>query len=185
MSYTAQTLANDAFEKIKTLNPQAPASLIPRIYTLIPAALELLADRVKRSIDYRGLQTDFSVTPVAGLVDLTALAGILFDINRSTVRVSATNDYLSPVDNIITLENGGLPNDQPYYAQDGTTLRIRSVTPLLTDYTTPLKIKSNYIPSLTDAALPLPSQYEGALLETVVEMAVKPNAEEMAATGRA
>lgn len=181
MAYANETiLANDAYERIKVLSPQAPPSLIPRLVTMVPAALELLADKVAQGLGYRGLQKDFDLTPTAGAVDIPTL--MLFDINKATVRVASSNDYLTPIDDVLTLENGNLPLDQVYYARDGSTLRFRSTTGLLTDYATALKVRANFIPTLS--TLPT-TQYEGNLVETLAAMAGQVHAEEMAMTGRA
>lgn len=179
MAYTELPLANDVYERLKVLNPQAPPSLVPRLVTMIPAALELLADKVRQGPGYRGLQKDFDLTPAAGAVDIPTL--MLFDINKSTVRVASSNDYLTPIDDVLTLENGTLPSDQVYYAADGSTLRFRSTTGLLTDYATAVKVKANFIPTLAT----LPTQYEGNLVEVLVSLAASSHIEEMSATGRA
>lgn len=40
--YTAQTLVNDVFERLKTSGAQVPPSMIPRLITLVPSALRML-----------------------------------------------------------------------------------------------------------------------------------------------
>jgi hypothetical protein len=135
-------------------------------------ALDLMAKRVAAGPAYEGLQTDYSVNTVAGFIDLRALTGILFDIDRARVRVTSTNATVRAVDSYETLENGGLQPDQIYYAQDGTGLRFRDLTGSITAYAVAVKIMANYIPSFTDAALPIPTQYEPALVSTMVELAL-------------
>lgn len=169
--YTEETLPLAVFESLRSRGVPADSSLIPRIRVLIPSALELLSDRVKEGKDYAKGQKDYAITPVAGVIDLIAPAFILFDFNKASVRVSATNVFLEPIDDLWTLQNGDLPTDVSYYAEEGRTLRVRSVTTgLLTDYIAPVKVKSNYVFSLTDAARPLPDYFDGALVNTLVGM---------------
>lgn len=137
-------------------------------------ALELMAIRVKDGDGYEGLQQDFTLTPTAGRLDLTATAGILFDIDKSRVRVASSGATIQMIDLIETLENGGLASDRVYVSQDGQELVFRSTTGLLTDYATQVKIKANYIPSFVVAdSRPIPFRLEGALVATMVEMALK------------
>lgn len=189
--YTEESLTNAVYEtlqargvdvtalRVRSVN--VGASLIPRIRTMIPAALELLSDRVKEGKDYQKGQKDFSITPVAGVIDLAAQPYVLFDFNKSTVTVAATGAYLEPVDDLWTLQNGDLPTSSTYYAEDGRTLRVRSTSGLLTDYVTPVKVRSNYVFSLTDTARPLPDHFDGALLATVVGMCIGKSSESMEA----
>jgi hypothetical protein len=162
---TNQTAALLAYERLKTEKAVAP-SIIPRLITMIPAALELLAERALRE-DSEGLQKDFAATPVAGEVDLTALSGILFDLKKSTVRIASSDVTLNPIDNIITLEQANLSVDQVYYTQRGMELVFRNTDGLITTFTTPVVIKSAFIPTVAT----LPARYEGALVATLVEMA--------------
>jgi hypothetical protein len=162
---TNQTLALLAYERLKTEKAVAP-SIIPRLITMVPAALELLAERALRE-DSEGLQKDFPATPVAGEVDLTALSGILFDLKKSTVRIASSDVTLNPIDNIITLEQANLSVDQAYYTQRGMELVFRNTDGLITTFTTPVVIKSTFIPTVAT----LPARYEGALVATLVEMA--------------
>jgi hypothetical protein len=166
MAYTDQSLANDAYERLKVLNPATLPSIIPRIITMIPAALSLLAERALRE-DSEGLQKDFAATPVAGEVDLTALSGILFDLKKSTVRIASSDVTLNPIDNITTLEQANLSVDQVYYTQRGMELVFRNTDGLITTFTTPVVIKSTFIPTTAT----LPARYDGALVATLVEMA--------------
>lgn len=189
MSYTPQTLAYDAFERIKVSNPQAPASLIPRLTTMIPSALERLA-RVAVENDYEGLQKSFAITIAAGETDLASIAGLLFNPLRSIVYPSASSTpaiYLEEVEDLIW----GIPDTGAsvpvYYSQKGTILSFRNNTDgLLTTLAGTGSLVTNYVPSLTDAAYPLPVQYEGLTVETLVEMSMgKLMTQELAAAGRA
>jgi hypothetical protein len=181
VAYTEESLTNAIYEAMRVRGMDVGASMIPRIRTIIPTALELLGERVKDGPEYHRMQKDFSITPVAGLIDLSGQTGILFDIKKSTVRNASTDAYLEAVDNLITLQNGDLPTDVVYYAEDGRGLRVRSITGLLTDYVTPVKVRSNYKPSLTDSARPLPDYFEGALIETAIGLAGPSAGVEMAA----
>lgn len=168
IAYTEETLANAVYEAMRLRGMDVGPSTIPRIRTAIPTALELLGERVKDGSEYRRMQKDFAVTPVAGFIDLSALTGIVFDFRKASIRVSATDVYLEAVDDILTLQNGDLPTGTTYYAQDGRALRVRDTNGSLTAYVTPVKVRSNYKPSLADVARPLPDYFEGALIETVI-----------------
>jgi len=47
MSYTAETLANDAYERLRAAGADVPPSIIPRLVTLVPSALRLLPIKVR------------------------------------------------------------------------------------------------------------------------------------------
>lgn len=168
VAYTDETLTNAVYEAMRLRGMDVGPSAIPRIRTAIPTALELLGERVKDGPEYRRMQKDFAVTPVAGVIDLSVLTGIVFDLRKSSVRVSATDVYLEPVDDLLTLQNGDLPLGMDYYAQDGRTLRVRNAAGSLTAYVTPVKVRAGYKPSLTDSTRPLPDYFEGALVETAI-----------------
>lgn len=181
MAVSEASIAQRTFAALVAAGADPAHVKIPNLVALIPDALELLGKRVAAGMDYQGLQTDFSATPAAGLLDLSSLTGLLFDLHRSRVRVSASGISLQPIDSLETLERGDLPNDQVYYAQDGSTLRFRSTTPALNDYATALKIRANFIPSVAT----LPSEYEGALVRVMVELAGNAvAAAELTETGR-
>jgi hypothetical protein len=182
VAYTEETFAQAVYESMRMRGMDVGASVIPRIRTVIQTAFELLGERVKDGPEYRRMQKDFEVTPVAGVIDLSALTGIVYDHAKASVRVSATNAYLEPVDDLLTLQNGDLPAGTDYYAQDGRTLRVRNSAGSLTAYVTPVKVRANYKPSLTDAARPLPDYFEGAAIETTIGLVgASPVAEEVAA----
>lgn len=48
MAYSAQTLVNDVFERLKTSGAPVPPSMIPRLITLVPSALRMLPIRVRQ-----------------------------------------------------------------------------------------------------------------------------------------
>jgi hypothetical protein len=181
MSYTDETLSIAAYERLKVLNPSAPPSFVPRLRTMVQAALELLGERIARSPDYEAMQADFAFTPAAGVVDLSTQDGLIFLPGRSRVRVAATNAEIPEVDDALTMQDAGLPNDSAYFARVGRTLRFRSTTPSLDDYVTPVKVRTNYVPSLTDATRPLPVRFQGAAVESLANLGAAIKAEEMAA----
>lgn len=150
-------------------------------------ALELMAKRVAEGDAYEGLQKDFAVTPTTGFIDLTALTGILFDINRCRIRVTASNATVRACDSYETLEHGDLPLDQVWYAQDGRGLRFRGTDGSISTFVSPVLIRANYIPSFTDVTLPIPDQFKAALVTTMVELAIGQMTEsrELAQTGGA
>lgn len=165
--------------------PEVRLSLQTAAHTQIPNALKTVSHRVAKESGYEGLQKDFSVTPTAGVIDLTALTGIIFDIARSRVRVASSNLPINAVDSMETLVNAGLPTDVVLYAQDGTDLRFRDTAGALGTYVTPVKIKANSILALSE----VPSQYEALLVETLAgllgQMTSEMRAKEMAADSRA
>lgn len=189
MPVTELHIAQRAFASLVASGGDPATIKIPHLISLIPLGLELLAKRVADSDAYEGLQRDYTATPAAGFLDLDTLANVLFDIDKCRVRVSASNASLAAVDSYETLEHGELALDQVYYAQDGTALRFRDTAGSLVAYATALKVRANYIPSLTDSSYPLPSQYVGALVSQVVELVrgeIQPQeAIETAITGRA
>ncbi len=70
MSYTDQTLALDAYERLKAINPAAPPSLIPRLRTMVPAALVQLARMNAQSLESELLNSSFVVTATDGVAPL-------------------------------------------------------------------------------------------------------------------
>lgn len=137
-----------------------------RILGLVPTALELLAKRIAAQQGYAGLQTDFSVAPVAGRLDLSAIAGLIFSTKYVTVRVSATNAGIVMIDDVRTLENGGLPKDQVFCAREGNELVFRDTNGSLTAYSQAVKVKANQIPTLAG----LNTKYNGALILVMKEL---------------
>lgn len=157
----------------------------PRILALVSDALEVMSHRAAKSEGYEGLQKDFSVTPTSGVIDLTSIATIIFDIARSRVRVASTNVPLYAVDSLETLVNAGLPTDKVIYAQDGTDLHFRDIGGTLNTYATALKIKANHVLTLAT----VPAQYEDMFIETLAGLVggqvPEMRAREMAANTRA
>lgn len=47
MSYTAQTLANDTYEALRSSSANVPASIIPRLVILVPSALRMLPTKIR------------------------------------------------------------------------------------------------------------------------------------------
>lgn len=138
-----------------------------RILALAQQGLETLAKRVASQSGYEGLQKDFSATPTLGRLDLDSIAGILFDVNLAEVRVSLSNQSITMIDSIRTLEFGGLANDQVFCARNGNELVFRQADGTMNTYAQPVKIKANQIPTLAA----LKTQYNGALVNIVAELA--------------
>jgi hypothetical protein len=139
-----------------------------RILGLVKEGLEVLAKRVASQNGYQGLQGDFAATPVAGRLDLDTLAGLLFDPALVEVRVSASNQGITIIDNVQTLEYGGLATDQVFCAREGNELVFRQADGSMNAYAQPVKIKANQIPTLAT----LKAQYRGALASIIAELAV-------------
>lgn len=47
MSYTELTLANDTYERLRSGGANVPASIIPRLVTLVPTALRMLPTKIR------------------------------------------------------------------------------------------------------------------------------------------
>jgi len=138
-----------------------------RILGLVKEGLEVLAKRVASQGGYEGLQKDFTATPTAGRLDLDTLAGILFEVNLAEVRISASNQGITMIDSVRTLEYASLPTDQVFCARDGNELVFRQADGTMNAYAQPVKIKANQIPTLAT----LKAQYKGALASIIAELA--------------
>lgn len=167
MAWTQTTLALAVYEALKAREPRVPPSTLPRIAAQVPAALELMAKRIAAGPGYEGLQKDFDATPTAGVYDTSAASTMLFDIDRSQVRVASSGSTLQAVDNLRTLDRGGLPSDVVYYALDGGRIVFRSTTPAINDYVTPVKIRASFVPTLAEVTT---YGLDGTLLETLLGM---------------
>ena len=174
MAYTSQTLANDAYELIKARDPNALPSLVPRIATMIPAALERLGRMVLVS-HYEEMQRSFAITIAGGASDLETIPGLLFDPLKSIVYPGGTTSpaiYLPQVEDLswATLATGA--PEPIYYALKGTILQFRNTDGSMLSLSGTGSVITNYVPSLTDVARPLPSRYEGVLVEILSRMPI-------------
>lgn len=154
-----------------------------RVLALVNTALEAMAYRIARGADYHGLRKDFAVTPVAGFAATIGTRAI-FDLARTEVKFAAGGTVLVPVDSLLTLTQADLPDDQMYYAQEGTGLRFRDADGTLS-FASPLTITANYIPLLSE----VPVEYEGLFLNTLAGLMTEPRPEpralELSEAGRA
>ena len=178
-------LVERALRAIGATTPELQLVARTTALTLVTDALEAMSHRIAKEDGYEGVQKDFSVTPTAGVVDLSAISTMIFDIARSRVRVAATNVPLWGVDSMETLIDGGLPVDRVLYAQDGAELHFRDTNGAMGTYVTPIKIKSSYVLTLTD----VPASYEAQLVQTLAGLVGDKmgeiRAHEMAANTRA
>lgn len=53
VTYTDETLANAVYEAMRSRGLNVNSSVIPRLRTMIPTALELLGERVKDGPEYK------------------------------------------------------------------------------------------------------------------------------------
>lgn len=174
MISSAEVVERAVRQLMKELGRERATALRSTVSVIVNDALELMATRVKQGDGFEGLQKDFPITPTAGRFNTTATPGMLFDIDKSHVRVSSSNATIQLIDSMETLEYGGLPLDRVYAAQDGDDLVFRDTTGSTTAYVTAVKLKTNYIPSFVVAdALPIPDNMRGLLVSTTVEMAMK------------
>jgi hypothetical protein len=173
VAYTEQALSNDAYEILRLRGP-VPPSAIPRIRVLIPLAMEELGKTFAAS-DYEGLQKSFAVTITAGRADLKDVEGLLFNPLRSVVfpPSSTTPAIWQPDTADLVWGNMVIGSSEPvYYTQEGTVLVFRNnADGSISTLAGTGAVVTNYVPSLIDAARPLPVQYEGLLLKTLVELA--------------
>ena len=142
-----------------------------RILGLVKTGLELLGKRVAAQSGYQGLQKDFTATPVNGRLNLDTLTGLLFEPALVEVRVSASNQGITLIDDVKTLEHGGLATDHAFCAREGNELVFRQADGTMNSYAQEVKIKANQIPTLAA----LKAQYKGALAAVIAEMVVNPS----------
>lgn len=182
MAWTQATLARAAYNALRARGIGLPPSAVPRLAAQVPAAIELMAKRIAQGPGYEGLQKDFDATPTAGVYDTSAAAAMLFDINRSQIRVASSGATLQAADNLRTMERGGLPSDVVYYTLDGGRIVFRSTTPAINDYATAVKVRANFVPTFAEVTT---YGLDGTLLETLVGMnSGTQEAVEMAAVNR-
>jgi hypothetical protein len=175
MAVTEISIAQRTFAALVTGGADPTKISVPHLLALVPDALELLGKRVAAGPDCEGLQKSFAATIAAGVTDTAALSGILFDPLKAIVFPPASTVPCVFLEVYEDLVYGNMPvgaAEAIYYAQNGTVLRFRNNTDgLLNTLAGAATITANYLPSLTDGTLPLPLQYEGALIRSMVELA--------------
>lgn len=173
MITSAEVVERATRQLIKQVGRERATAMRSALSVIVNSALELMAVRVKDGEGYEGLQKDFTVTPTLGRFNTTATAGMLFELEKSRIRVASSNATIQLIDSMETLEFGGLPTDRIYAAQDGDDLVFRDLTGSINLYATQVKIKTNYVPSFVVAdSLPIPDNMRGLLVSTAVEMAL-------------
>ncbi len=166
MSYTDQTLANDAWERLKAINPQAPPSLIPRLRTMIPAALIQLATINARSPESELLRTTFAVVTTNGVAPLNTLVNaaepLLLD-SRLEVFLPISTYPLEPVPDRSSLQ---LENSVEFgfYCIEGLSIFVREPNQDYGIYNGDVTIIGTRIPLSST----VPLQLEGALIAALV-----------------
>lgn len=162
-------IAIQAFEMLVSRGEAADGIHMPRLTALIPTACEVLAKRVLNSPDYHGMQTAYNVTATSGIVDFSGYTGsftdMLFDLYKSRVLNGSTLQPITPIDDLVTMIDGGLPEDKQYFTMSGPRLHIRNAPPS-TPYSGQVLIYANYIPDVVF----MPPRYDGALVLTVAEL---------------
>lgn len=164
------------------LSERSPAAVdvtIPHIQALIPTVLELWArelyyDPEKASL----LESDYSIAPVAGIVDLTnyvngSTAKIsLPDLRSRTIytTISGVRTPLTWVGSQAQLNYGRYPNDVPAVFLDGNKLRTRNTDGSLTSLATDLEFEAIGIP-MSVATIPVP--LEGDFIMALANAATK------------
>lgn len=173
MAYTLETLVNDAYERLRSMNPTTPPSIIPRLTVAVPAALRMLP--TKLSAEEREVyRKNFTVALTDGAgslsthTDLTSEPMIPSDITKVThadaVTTENTEGKLQRVGSESAL-NGERSTAFAYYAvEDNTlyTMQDGDRTALGSNAT----VRAGFEPLITSVKF----QHEPILLETLVGM---------------
>lgn len=165
-NYTDQTLALDAFERLKAINPTAPPSLIPRLRTMIPAALIQLARMNAESMDSELLNTSYTVTASAGVAPLssavTASEPLLLDMNIEVFLPGYTYP-LERVPDISTLQIESAI-EFGFFAVEGLFIYVREPNSDYGLYSGDVTLWGTRIPLSST----LPLQLQGQIVNTLV-----------------
>lgn len=166
MAYTDETLTNDAFERLKAINPATPESVIPRIVTLIPSALIQMAERVSRSSLSELLRTSFTTTAVNGVAPLNGLVNaaepLLIDSRLEVFLVGTSNLAESVPDRATLLIESSV--EFPFYSIEGLNILVRQANEDFGTYNDDVTIIGSRVP--LSATTPL--QLQGELVSTIL-----------------
>lgn len=180
MSYANETiLANDAYERLKALNPQAPPSLIPRLVTVVPAALAELTSRAIDNPEWRdALTRTFTVTAAAGEADIAVplTEGLAQDALYGAELYHASSplqmEWMPDVTTLALLAKAGFLG----VAQEGTKLYFSDIAGAVGTLAGTVTIKAVGVPTLPT----VPVRLEPMLVDAVVRLATGEKAKEPA-----
>lgn len=141
----------------------------------IPAALSRVGRVVSQSPEFRLLQKEFVVTPVAGVADVGAQDSgnqILWDtVERTgTIRETADTSNKRPfirVPRRQSLYSTNPSTDAVHYFVEGTKkITLKDASGALGTYATQITVTANVIPTVAT----LPAQFEGLFIDTLTEL---------------
>lgn len=174
MALTEEQLCNLVLETAGRTERELPKF---RILGLTMLALETLGKMVAESPRYQAMQKSFAITITGGQTDLDAITGLLFDPFKSLVYPSSSTTpavYMYGPESLIW---GGMvlgASEPIYYSEKGRILQFRNNTDgVLTSLSSTGSVYTNYVPTLADAARPLPFQYQGTLAALIASLAVR------------
>jgi hypothetical protein len=175
MALTEISIAQRTFAALVVGGADPTTIKLANLLALIPDALELMSKRVAAGPDFEGLQKSFAASIVAGVTDVAALTGIVFDPLRAIVFPPASTVpcvFMEVYEDLVYGNMAIGASEAVYFTQNGTVLRFRNNTDgSLITLAGAATITANYLCSLTDGTLPIPLQYEGAVIRTMVELA--------------
>lgn len=172
----------DILEKVRNrVAPDAPLRQLQQldfiIETNINGALNRLARIVAQSAEFYLLQKEFTVTPAAGVADLTTISGsdedtILYDSLVRTGHIRFTSDAASKtplvrVPRYQSLYSSSLPSDAVhYFFRSDKKIAFRATDGTINSFVTPLTLTANVIPTVAT----LPVQFEDLFIDILTEM---------------
>jgi hypothetical protein len=170
----------DVLERVRNrVAPDADERSIQKIdfiiETNIPGALNRLGRTVAQSAEFRLLQKEFAVPPVAGIADVGAQDTgnqILWDTVERTGTVRETTDTTNKRPFIRVPRRSSLYSANPttdaihYFVEANKKLALKGADGVLGTYITPVTLTASIIPTL---AL-LPAQFEDLFIDILTEM---------------
>ena len=145
------------------------------VETNISNALSRVGRLVAQSSEFRLLQKEFAVTPVAGVADVGAQDSgnqILWDTVEKTgiIRETADTSNKRPfirVPRRQSLYAANASNDAVHYFIEGTKkITLKDSAGALGSYVTPITLTASVIPTIST----LPPQFEGLFIDVLTEL---------------
>lgn len=170
----------DILERVRNrIAPDANERILQKIdftiETTIPGALARLGRIAAQSAEFRLLQKEFAVTPVAGVADVGAVDTgnqILWDtVERTgTIRETADTSNKRPFIRVPRRQSLYATNptsDAVHYFVEGTKkLTLKDASGILGSYVTAITLTASVIPTIAT----LPAQFENLLIDILTEM---------------
>lgn len=171
MAYTNESLANAAFERLRAGGADVPASIIPRLVTLIPTALRLFLEKLPND-ERETYRKSFTIALTNGQGDLSTSIALTSeplipsDIVKVTHPDAVTTENaegkLQRVGSESAL-NGSRSTEFAYYAVEDSTLYT-----MMGDDRTALgdnaTVRAGFVPAITGVKF----QHEPIVLETLI-----------------